>query len=258
MLRPGDLIDYDGDVSRRIRLLWVSDCGTEGAVILVEDRKALPELVGVDILTDDVKSGRAKLMLEDPYAVFVASGDLKDSYKAIRDKAWRHIEHLVARVPDIFVAHRRSRLIKALVVELERKSDSSEEAKDKASDQAKDSGERTSHVSLYKNLRRYWQRGMTPNALIPQYERSGGKGKERKSSHAKRGRRRTYGGETGINISEEIRQVFRVGLQRFYATKKKRKSTLRGAYNDIIAEFFSDKRVDRETGRVTYQERTGV
>jgi len=257
MLRPGDLIDYDGDVSRRIRLLWVSDCGTEGAVILMENDKALPELVGVDVLTDDVKSGRAKLMLEDPYAVFVAGGDLKDSYKAIRDKAWHLIEGLVTRVPDIFVAHRRSHLIKAMIVAIERKAEvidgSSDEARDKQGDKAKG----VSHNTFYKYLRRYWQRGMTPNALIPTYERSGGKGRERVISKDKRGRPRRYGRERGINISEEIRQVFRVGLQRFYATKKKRKSTLRGAYNDIIAEFFSDKRVDRETGRVTYQERTG-
>jgi len=249
MLKPGDLIDYDGDVSRRVRLLWVSDCGTEGAVILVENQKALPELVGVDVLTDDLQSGRAKLMLEDPYAVFVADGSLKDSYKAIRDKAWRHIEHLVARVPDIFVAHRRSRLIKALVVELKRKADSSEEAKE--------GNEQTSHVSIYKNLRRYWQRGMTPNALIPDYGRSGGKGKERKSSQAKRGRPRKYGSEKGINISEGIRQVFRVGIQRCYASDRKRKWTLRDVYNAIIGEFFSHKCVDDETGKVVFQERTG-
>jgi len=253
MLSEGDLIDYDGDALRRVRLVWISDCGTQGAVILVENPRALPELVNVDVLTDDLQSGRARLMLEDPYAVFVADDDLKDSYKAIRDKAWRLIEQLVTCVPDIFVAHRRSRLIKAMVVEIKRKIEASQEE----NQDAEQSIDHASHVSIYRYIRRYFQRGMTPNALLPDYKRSGGKGKERASSDAKRGRPRKYGTETGINISESIRQAFRVGIQRCYASDKERKWTLRDAYDKVIEWFFSRKCVNDETGKVTVQQRTG-
>ena len=36
-------------------------------------------------------------------------------------------------------------------------------------------------IYFIRQLRRYWQRGMTPNALLPDYHKSGGKGKSRRS-----------------------------------------------------------------------------
>ncbi len=33
-------------------------------------------------------------------------------------------------------------------------------------------------ATVYKLLRRYWQRGQTPNALIPDYKNSGAPGKD--------------------------------------------------------------------------------
>ena len=38
---------------------------------------------------------------------------------------------------------------------------------------------KTTHQTIYRLARRYWQRGQTPNALIPSYNNSGAKGVKR-------------------------------------------------------------------------------
>ncbi|MGK6603131.1 hypothetical protein ACKUWK_009785 [Proteus mirabilis] len=48
-------------------------------------------------------------------------------------------------------------------------------------------------ATVYKLLRRYWQRGQTPNALIPDYKNSGAPGERRSATGtAKIGRAREY------------------------------------------------------------------
>ena len=248
MLRAGDLIDYPENMECRARLIWMDDCGTQGAIILVEDAQALPQLVEVQKLTDDIASGRARLMLQDPYVVFAADAKLKASHAAIRDQAWRWIEDLVTRVPDIFVAHRRARMVRAVV-------EGGRWFEDKATEEKPDGQNGVTRVTLYKYLRRYWQKGMTPNALLPTYDKCGGKGKERASDGTKRGRARKYGEKKGLNITEDIRRVFRVGISRCYASDRKRKWTLKDVFGDIIKNFFSHKRVDAETGRELFVEK---
>jgi len=46
--------------------------------------------------------------------------------------------------------------------------------------------------TLYRLARRYWQRGQTANALLPDYRNSGAKGKKRIAKDKKLGRPRVY------------------------------------------------------------------
>lgn len=53
----------------------------------------------------------------------------------------------------------------------------------------------TTKQTLYRLLRRYWQRGQTANALLPDFKNSGGKGKNRLSKGKKLGAsKNTYAG----------------------------------------------------------------
>ncbi|HAD78635.1 MAG TPA: transposase, partial [Flavobacteriaceae bacterium] len=57
---------------------------------------------------------------------------------------------------------------------------------------------------------RFWQRGLNKNALLPDYNKSGGKGKERNLASANKvGRPRKYGvsneKEQGINITDDVK-----------------------------------------------------
>ncbi|MCB2301381.1 transposase, partial [Acinetobacter baumannii] len=51
--------------------------------------------------------------------------------------------------------------------------------------------------TIYRLARRYWQRGQTPNALLPDYRNSGAKGQKRIAKDKKLGRPRIYNSEQG-------------------------------------------------------------
>jgi len=238
MLRLGDLIDYPDEPKARIRIIWFSDCGTTAATICVEEAKALPVLVAVEFLRDELESPHARLLLEDPYQPsFVLDEELKERHKRIRDRAWHLIEDLVQRCPDIFVAHRRGKLINAAIRRF--------------NSEVEDEGEGAcvTRVTLYGYLRRYWQRGLIPNALLPDYAKCGAPGQTRTPSDKKRGRPREYGDEVGVNITPEIRRIFLVGVDRCYVSKEKEKAkwTPADLYDKVIQDFFCDKRIDPET-----------
>ncbi|EQD27790.1 HMG-I and HMG-Y DNA-binding domain protein, partial [mine drainage metagenome] len=234
ILKEGDLIQYGQERVSLVRVLWITETGASVVTIEVEAPKALPVFVPMEQLEDDLQSERAKLLLEDAYQRYVAVGALKARSKAIRDRAWRLIERLVNDRPNIYVAHRRSALVQSV------------------QECAAREGRAISHNTLYGYLRRYWQRGLTPNALLPDYTNCGGRGKERRSGKAKRGRPRQFGDDRGINITAEIRQVFRVAVARCYASDKKRKWNLLDTYEEGVKGFFFERTYDTETGRVVH------
>jgi len=95
---------------------------------------------------------------------------------------------------------------------------------------------KTTKQTLYRLLRRYWQRGQTVNALLPDYRNSGGRGKKRKGSDKKLGRPRKYQSGTGAVINESTERLFRRVLEK-YVLKKKNKRTLSYAYRKFETLF---------------------
>lgn len=67
---------------------------------------------------------------------------------------------------------------------------------------------RSTKQTLYRLARRYWQRGQTPNALLPHYKNSGAKGKKRITTDKKLGRPRVYMPGTGVVIDSFIERLF--------------------------------------------------
>ncbi|WP_282376776.1 helix-turn-helix domain-containing protein [Pseudomonas sp. PS01302] len=63
--------------------------------------------------------------------------------------------------------------------------------------------------TVYRLLRRYWQRGICRNALLPDYVNSGARGKRRNPSQAKLGRPRMVMEGKGSNITPDIERIFR-------------------------------------------------
>ncbi|TRW94405.1 transposase family protein [Candidatus Methylobacter oryzae] len=75
--------------------------------------------------------------------------------------------------------------------------------------------------TFYRLLRRYWQRGQTPNALLPDYMNSGGKGKKRAAKDKKLGRPRKYMPGIGVAIDAHIEKLFRIAIDRYLLTDEK-------------------------------------
>lgn len=87
----------------------------------------------------------------------------------------------------------------------------------------------------------FFERGMNKNSLLTKYSNSGGKGKERKLGSNKVGRPRKYNtinDESGINIDDDIKILFRKGIERYYYNGK---NSMKEAYTSIIREYFSYK-----------------
>lgn len=75
--------------------------------------------------------------------------------------------------------------------------------------------------TIYRLARRYWQRGQTPNALLPDYRNSGAKGKKRIAKDKKLGRPRIYNSEQGINVNEDIEKLFYRTIKLFFLKDNK-------------------------------------
>lgn len=75
--------------------------------------------------------------------------------------------------------------------------------------------------TIYRLARRYWQRGQTPNALIPDYKNSGAKGVKRVAQEAKLGRPRKYAPGIGKNMDINIERLFRSVIDKYLLNEKK-------------------------------------
>jgi hypothetical protein len=134
------------------------------------------------------------------YAVILKEEDIPEKHKKMRDNAWKVIKDMVAWNQKFFSLISEGRqFVRLLRIH------------------------NISELWVFEYLKRYWKRGKTPNALIPDYRNCGGKGKERKAGNAKRGRPRKYqdiNGE-GVNVTEDIKRIFRIAVNKYYYTQQK-------------------------------------
>ncbi|MRW93869.1 hypothetical protein GJ699_28145 [Duganella sp. FT80W] len=228
MLLRNDLLHYTHPSPRTLRILWISPEQSHAYVFDVAAHSAEVELIHLSVLHADIRAGHASVLPADPYLMVVSQELLPAKHLQLRARAWEIIGALVAQEPDIYEARLRGQMIAQATAQHD-----------------------VSHPTIYRYLRRYWQRGQTPNALLPDYGNSGGRGKVRQSSAGvKRGRPRKNGAEAGpgLNADEEIRRTFRVATARFAAANA-RFSRL-GAYQQMLNDFFVERRIDAASGRV--------
>jgi putative transposase len=199
------------------------------AVIAVENARAMPVWRLLSDLEHGAADGTVRLRKDDPYMADTRSDQhLSNSAKRVRDARWKIVAPLVDPdcVPEgdatVDVLHEdlRGRLVSAAQV---------------ATGCALD--------KLYDWLRLYWRRGQTPNALLPDYDRCGGRGKERVPGTAKRGRPRKVlvadGGNTGLNVDREVLNGILKGARRFlYRKHKGRVYGVAEAYQATKENFF--------------------
>lgn len=108
-------------------------------------------------------------------------------------------------------------------------------------------------TKVKKIFSRYWQRGLSKNSLLSDYQNSGGKGKDKKLSENKIGRPRRvdYSGKAtkGINITNDIKQQFQIAINKYYRDKNKLSS--KETYNLMLRDFYSDRYV--ENGEINFK-----
>ncbi|ANC75501.1 hypothetical protein ABE65_000925 [Fictibacillus phosphorivorans] len=205
------------------RILWIDDGHAVCFCIDLEKENALPIKRTISDLQQLHGEGLVTLVNEEPYPFIYQSEEyFTEKNKGLRDERWSSIENMVCKEPEIYESKNRGKFI-ALAMN--------------------DTG-KTKRL-LYKYLTQFWQRGKVKNALLPDYHRSGGKGKEKIFKGKKNGRPRKFEaviGE-GIVITDEIKRVFEVSIKRYYHTTKK--NPLSEAFNLMLKTFFvSDYRYE--------------
>lgn len=93
--------------------------------------------------------------------------------------------------------------------------------------------------TIYRYVRRWWQGGQTPNAVLGRFYKSGGPGKSRKPCEKKRGRKslikKRLKIETGGNMTDEWLEIIKKGGNYYY--KRRRIKSFTAAYKATLARF---------------------
>lgn len=191
MFRINEVVKYDDKLYRILSL--VPD---QIVWICIDDTSAFPSLVNMDDLAEAIDR-EALVRAEDPFAKLAYLTPEQGSAAQIkRDRNYQIIKPLIED-PLYYVPKIRSARINEIIV-----------------------AEETTKVTLYKICRRYWQRGQTPNTLIPDYQNSGGKGKKRIAKDKKLGRPRKYTPGVGALVDEQIERLFRIAINKYVLQDK--------------------------------------
>ncbi|MBP2659706.1 MAG: Integrase catalytic region [Firmicutes bacterium] len=227
MLAINQLIQYtDASGQERIeRVVLLSRESNAAYLIAVDSDTGFPMRQKISDLLTSIQEGSIKVCDSDPYMKIVDEEKLTSAQKENRDNAWLVIESLLTDEMLLINRHTRGPLVKKIAQQHKLTID-----------------------SVYKYLRRYWQRGKSKNALLPDYEKSGGKGKSKTIGSKKLGRPRKYpeiAGE-GINLDENLKRIFRLSLDEFYLNKRESRNfsakeiSLYASYKMMIDKYFTD------------------
>lgn len=207
------------------RILWVDPLGRGYYVIDVRSESAFPEFRESAELQELLERNDAALFPDDQWLAPLVDSGLPGSHKERRDRAWELIQPLAGNAPDIFKPRVRGEAVAALV-----------------------SAGKATKQTVYRQLRRYWQRGMVPNALLPDYTRSGARGREKSISPDRR-RSGAEGNTYSAIIDADTRQIF---LSSIVAFKRNRQLDLRECHEQIVKDHYSERVVNERSGRTEY------
>lgn len=216
MIKINMLIEWINEGNRIDRVIWIDKKIDLAYLIDVQSNK-FPVGFRLSYVIDAITNGVAIIKKEDNLISLALEEEIPTLYKEYRDRAWEIISLLVDQEPYIYETINRRKLILKLC-----------ETKN------------ISESTIRRLLKRYLIRGKNKNALIPDYIKSGGRGKEKCSGDVKRGRPRKNKellGE-GLNINEDIKKIFRISINKYYNTSTK--NPLITSYELMIKEFFRD------------------
>jgi hypothetical protein len=221
------------------RILRVSKLNGNVITIDIFHPRALPIRRNRVDLEAALASGDTRILDEDPYASLRRpEHEIDERHRELRDRGYEAISSLVERGDEqLFDPQTRGPLVKAL---------------------AKSIG--IPESTIYDLLRRFWQRGIMKNALLPFFNLRGWRNRDpdrkrkKQKKHAvndegpltvqgqvKAGRpsklSKSTGQSRGINIYESVLKRIRWGIKLFFETKEAK--TLREAHQRTLERFFN-------------------
>jgi hypothetical protein len=207
------------------RVLWIDPSATDCITIEITEERVLPKLRRCEDIISAISVKEARILESDPYAALhLAEQDISEKQRQRRDTAFELIAPLVTDENYEYMIYRSKR--GPLVTEIAKRN---ERAKSE----------------IYDFLRWYWQAGGIKNALLPAFDKCGGRGKRRVADNThspKRGRPKKHSEamdeSVGVNITADIKRRFERGIQKFYETPEKQ--SLSNAFQLTLETFFND------------------
>jgi hypothetical protein len=217
MLIVNKLISYNTENNQKIveRLLWLNKEQEIGFFINLYSNQ-LPYAKNITEIEIGINENKILVESQDPFGRIVNEEDIPENHLTIRDKAWEVIKDIVVLEPLIYDSSERRKLVLKVCEKFN-----------------------IHESTVMRYLKKYWQRGKTKNALLPDYYMCGGKGKEKEVGELKRGRPRKNAeilGD-GINIDEETKRIFRIAINKYYYNASKK--SLKLTYELILRDYFS-------------------
>ena len=194
------------------RILWLTE-DQDAVYLFALTGEKMPFAVPLSQLMMQVKDGIFNLQPDDPYIQAIPEDRISDKHIVARDTIWAYIEPLVRNEPAIYNHSLRSKMIAELVAK------------------------GFVHKTVCRHLKRYWQRGKTKNAFLPDYHNSGGRGKEKTQTTLRVGRPAQYGTSVGKIIDEPTKEIFERSVKKYYHTRKEH--TFKAAYELMVKEHYT-------------------
>lgn len=227
MIHINQVFQYSSN-SRRIRVIDIQESYVY--IVDIDTTSAMPTKELYTSLETDINQGEL-LAVSDPYVKAILDNELTEVQFKKREHDWDIVENfIITNMNNLLKKKGREQKISEIV-------------------------EQTGlgKTKIKNILSRYWQRGMSKNAMIPDYSNSGGRGKEKTLSNEKAGRPRrvTISGEyqKGINITKEVKLQFENAFNKYY--RKTNNYSLTDVYHFILRDFYSDRY--KENGEMKYR-----
>lgn len=218
MIGVNSVLKYvDNESGERIRVIDIID--NYVYIVNVDAVTSMPRKELLKTIEDEIE-GEKLVFIRDPFARVVKEKELSEVQLEKRDRDWEFIlKYWESNKYELLGKRNRENKLQEIA--------------------------NSSNLSLSKVKKifsRYWQRGMSKNALLPDYINSGGKGKAKRLSDLKVGRpsKVNYFGDTveGINVTDEVKKHFEIALNKYYRNRKK--ISLRETYTLMLKDFYSD------------------
>lgn len=180
------VIRYVGE-QRLERILWI-DAEQKACFVIDIQGREFPKSRWLEEIQYGIEQGLIVMEESDPWACFVDPQMMSAKEKEKWDKDWQIVQAIASKdfEPQIFVSAERSKLIRQAAERFG-----------------------LSEKQIGRILKRYWSRGKTKLAVLPDFANRGGRGKERRHAARKRGRPKRLDSIYGeMNVGEEDKRFF--------------------------------------------------
>jgi len=193
------------------RVLWKAYDNSSGYWIRLDEKTRIPEQFNPSAIANiDYEVIEDKIELVDESA-------LSDSRKKHRDKIWNALSNILTREPEIYEKKAR----RPILLEVQHKTGISES-------------------NLYKYLAKYWKKGKTKNAFLPDFSKRGARGTSRNQS--KKIGRPSKNTVFGKVLTKTDKSHFEKAVKRYFLNRNE--YTFQATYELLVRDFYSVKILD--------------